>query len=128
MILYVTLGTNDLTRAAAFYDAVLPIVGLIRSTDDPDELGFGPPGGEATVWVGTPYDKGRASFANGAMLALTAPSRASVDAGHATALAHGGTDEGAPGLRDYGPDFYACYFRDPDGNKISLVCLTPTPG
>ena len=50
---------------------------------------------------------------------------AAVDACHAAGLAQGGTDEGAPGLRDYGPDFYACYLRDPDGNKLSAVCDQP---
>ncbi len=54
------------------------------------------------------------------MVALTAPDRASVDAFHAAALVHGGTDDGAPGLR-YRPDFYSCYVRDPDGNKLSAV-------
>jgi catechol 2,3-dioxygenase-like lactoylglutathione lyase family enzyme len=128
VILYVTLGTNDLTRAAAFYDRVLPILGLVRLCEDPAELGYGPAGADladAVVWVGTPYDKGRANFGNGAMLALTADTRKAVDAAHAAALSHGGQDEGAPGLRRYGPHFYAAYVRDPDGNKLSFVCRTP---
>jgi predicted lactoylglutathione lyase len=61
------------------------------------------------------------------MPALLAHSRAAVDAFHAAGLAAGGTDEGAPGLRPYAPDFYACYLRDPDGNKLSAVCRSPAP-
>ena len=58
------------------------------------------------------------------MPALIAATRSAVDAFHAAGLAAGGTDEGAPGLRPYGSSFYACYLRDPDGNKISAVCET----
>ena len=57
------------------------------------------------------------------MVALWAKSWCEVDAFHAAALAHGGTSEGAPGLRlAYNPDFYAAYVRDPDGNKLAVVC------
>lgn len=60
------------------------------------------------------------------MVALHAKTRAAVDASHAAALAQGGADEGAPGLRPhYGPNFYAGYFRDPDGNKLAVVCRAP---
>ena len=59
------------------------------------------------------------------MLALRAATRAQFDGFHAAALAHGGTDEGGPGLR-YSPTFYSCYVRDPDGNKLSAVCDGPT--
>ena len=58
------------------------------------------------------------------MLALTAGTRAAVDAFHAAALANGGSDEGKPGLR-YSEHFYSCYVRDPDGNKLSAVCTKP---
>jgi catechol 2,3-dioxygenase-like lactoylglutathione lyase family enzyme len=127
MIYYVTLGTNDLQRAEAFYDRVMPTLGLVRSYENPAELSYGPQGAEPILWVGPPYDKGRASFGNGAMLAFTATTRDQVDAAHAAAMATGGSDEGPPGLRRYGPHFYACYFRDPDGNKISIVCQAAEP-
>jgi predicted lactoylglutathione lyase len=55
------------------------------------------------------------------MPAFDAPTRSAVDAFYTAALENGGTDEGAPGLR-YRPNFYACYVRDPDGNKLSAVC------
>lgn len=126
MFLYITLGTNDVPRAAAFYDAVLAPLGLTRWATEPDEVGYAAPGDtRGRLWVTRPYDGRAASVGNGSMPAFAAPSRAAVDAFHAAGLAHGGTDEGAPGLRPYGPHFYACYLRDPDGNKLSAVCETP---
>ena len=71
-----------------------------------------------------PYDGNAATVGNGSMPSFEAPSRAAVDAFHRAALAHGGTDEGAPGIRDaYGPEFYVAYVRDPDGNKLAAVCI-----
>ncbi|MFM7444877.1 MAG: VOC family protein, partial [Tabrizicola sp.] len=73
-----------------------------------------------------PFDGNPASVGNGTMVSFLAQTRAQVDAFHAAALAHGGTDEGAPGLRpQYGPHFYAAYVRDPDGNKLNAVCYRP---
>jgi predicted lactoylglutathione lyase len=90
-----------------------------------EEIGYAPQD-QATVsfYITEPFDKAPATQGNGSMLAFKAATRAAVDAFHATALASGGTDEGAPGLR-YTPDFYACYVRDPDGNKLSAVCIKP---
>jgi catechol 2,3-dioxygenase-like lactoylglutathione lyase family enzyme len=123
MLLYITLGTNDLARAKRFYDAVMPEIGHVLRHLDPDEIGYGPKDAPRTqFWVNKPFDGARATVGNGSMPAFIAPSRAAVDAFHRAGLANGGTDEGAPGLRPYGPDFYACYLRDPDGNKISAVC------
>lgn len=129
MILYITLGTNDLGRAARFYDAVMPTLGLQRRHADDREIGYGDAApARIRFWVTTPFDGQPATAGNGAMPALIAPSRAAVDAFHAAGLAAGGTDEGAPGLRPYGPGFYACYLRDPDGNKLSAVCDSAAPG
>lgn len=126
MLLYITLGTNDIPRARTFYDAVMPTLGHILRQGDDTELCYGPSGdGGLCLWIDTPYNKLPATIGNGSMLAFTADRRAAVDAFHAAGLAAGGTDEGAPGLRPYGPHFYACYLRDPDGNKISAVCETP---
>lgn len=126
MIHYITLGTNDAPRAGRFYDAVLAPLGMVRRFDELDEVGYGAPAPEPIrLWVGTPYDERPATLGNGSMLALLAPSRTAVDEFHAAGLAAGGTDEGAPGLRPYGPHFYACYLRDLDGNKISAVCEAP---
>jgi len=128
MFLYITLGTNDLIAARRFYDAVMPTIGQICREADDREIGYGPPdGSRIRLWVTHPHDGKPATVGNGAMPAFDAATRAVVDAFHAAALAHGGTDEGAPGLRPYGPDFYSCYVRDPDGNKLSAVCQRPVP-
>ena len=126
MILYATLGTNDLARALRFYDAVLAPLGVVRRVTKPDEAGYGTQeDGRCRIWIVRPFDKHPASRGNGSMLALEAPDRATVDAVHAAGLAHAGSDDGPPGVRSYHPHFYACYLRDPDGNKISAVCETP---
>lgn len=122
MFLYITLGTNDLARARPFYAAIMETLGhrLLQDTDG--EFGYGPrEAAHPTLYVTLPFDGKPATVGNGSMPAFDAPSRAAVDAFHAAALTHGGTDEGAPGLR-YSPTFYSCYVRDPDGNKLSAVC------
>lgn len=136
MFSYVTLGTRDLARAMRFYDAALAPLGHLRIEDyDPDDRsaawGLDDPGPH--LWVTQPFDGGPATVGNGTMVSFLAETRAAVDAFHAAALAQGGTDEGAPGLRpQYGPQFYAAYVRDPDGNKLNAVCYradtTAAPG
>lgn len=129
MFSYVSLGTRDLARAMRFYDAVLAPLGHARIEDyDPEDRsaawGLDDPGPH--LWVTQPFDGQPASVGNGTMVSFLAGSRAAVDAFHAAALAHGGTDEGTPGLRlQYGPHFYAGYVRDPDGNKLNAVCYRP---
>lgn len=124
--LYLTLGTNDLSRAARFYDAALAPLGLIRRATEETEVGYGFSSDKRTrLWITLPFDGRAATVGNGSMPALVAPSQESVRAFHAAALAHGGTDEGAPGLRPYGPAFFAAYVRDPDGNKLSAVHESP---
>jgi catechol 2,3-dioxygenase-like lactoylglutathione lyase family enzyme len=130
MILYVTVGTNDVKRARTFYDAALKPIGMVCSFENEAEVGYGeispsPDSRARTFYVTKPFLKAPASWGNGTMVAFDAPSRAAVDAFHLAALAHGGTDEGAPGLRPYHANFYACYVRDPDGNKLSAVCEKP---
>ncbi len=122
--LYLTLGTNDLARAARFYDAALAPLGLARRTTLETEIGYGHPAdSRARLWITLPFDGNPASVGNGSMPALVAASSEAVRAFHAAALAHGGSDEGAPGPRPYGQGFYAAYVRDPDGNKLSAVHL-----
>jgi len=130
MISHVTIGTNDLARARAFYDAALAPLGLVCRYAGPGALGYGPPRGRLRpdgasvmqLWVMTPFDRAPATPGNGWHVALIAPTRAAVDAFHAAALAAGGTDEGPPGLRPhYHATYYAAYVRDPDGNKLQAV-------
>jgi catechol 2,3-dioxygenase-like lactoylglutathione lyase family enzyme len=121
-LLYITLGTNDLTVAARFYDAALAPLGFVRRATEATELGYGLPQDRRTrIWITLPFDGKPATVGNGSMPAFVAPSQEAVRAFHQAALAAGGTDEGAPGLRPYGPQFFAAYVRDPDGNKLSAV-------
>ena len=127
MLLYVTLGSNDILRSRRFYDAVSKPLGMKCDFNDDDYLGYGrldrPEGQrECILWIGRPYLKLPATWGNGTMIALAALTRKSVDEFYAAGLANGGTDEGAPGLRPFHANFYAAYLRDPDGNKISAVC------
>ena len=132
MFTYVCLGTNDLERAARFYDATLGALGHQRCdvAGEPSWEGWVGWGRyerrgavELALWVCPPFDGRPATAGNGTMIALSARSWSEVDRFHAAALAHGGTSEGAPGLRpQYNPDFYAAYVRDPDGNKVAVVC------
>lgn len=120
--LYLTLGTNDVARAARFYDAALAPLGMIRRATEPTEVGYGLPDDRRTrLWITLPFDGKPATVGNGSMPALVAPSQEAVKAFHAAALANGGSDDGSPGLRPYGPTFFAAYVRDPDGNKLSAV-------
>ena len=126
MLLYTTVGTNDLARAGRFYDAALSPLGYIRQRQAPGEIGYAADGDvRCRFWVVEPFNREPATFGNGVTIAFDAPSRASVDAFHAAALAEGGTDEGAPGLRPFHANFYAAFVRDHDGNKLAAVCEKP---
>lgn len=122
MIGYVTLGTNDLARAARFYDAIAAELGTARMFETATSVAWGDPGGAPGIAVIAPFDGQPATAGNGTMVALEAKDAAQVDRLHALALAHGGTCEGAPGPR--GDTFYAAYFRDPDGNKLNAFIMT----
>jgi catechol 2,3-dioxygenase-like lactoylglutathione lyase family enzyme len=140
MFTYVCLGTDDLARAAPFYDAVLGALGHTRCDTSAEAdwdgwIGWGSyqdhGAREEALWLCTPFDGRAATQGNGTMVALRATTWTQVDAFHAAALAHGGTSEGAPGLRpQYDADFYAAYVRDPDGHKLAAVCrgFTAPPG
>ena len=127
MFSHITVGTRDLQRAAAFYDAVLIPLGLKRRQVVPDG------GPEAACWVHPnrtlprfyvymPFNREPASAGNGNMVAFLAPNEAAVDEAHRAGLASGGTSEGEPGARPhYGLGYYGAYLRDPDGNKVHVV-------
>ena len=121
MIGYVTLGTNDLARGAAFYDAIAAEMGVGRMMDFESFIAWGEPGGGAGIALTKPFDGNPASVGNGVMAALQAQDKDQVDRIYEIALANGATDEGAPGPR--GEGFYAGYFRDPDGNKLNAFVM-----
>ena len=132
MIGYVTLGSDNMPRARAFYDELLgSTIGAKRIMEFGDEAGgftmwgtgFDKPG----LAVTNPYNKEPAAAGNGNMSAIAMNSRAKVDEIHAKALELGGSCEGPPGVRgDEGPQaFYGAYFRDLDGNKLAAFCIGP---
>ena len=129
MIGYVTVGTNDLDRARAFYDTLLAEIGARRVMQF-DESGFTMYGTGARapgLAVTRPYDGNEARPGNGTMAAIGVSSRDKVRRLHARALELGGSDEGRPGVR--GPEgekaFYGAYFRDLDGNKLCVFRMGP---
>jgi catechol 2,3-dioxygenase-like lactoylglutathione lyase family enzyme len=126
MIDHVSLGVTDIARSKAFYDAALKPLGMTRIYDYEGGLGYGA-GEKATFWIGAPLDPGRPVRAGGGThVAFLAPDRAAVDAFHRAALAAGGKDDGAPGLRPiYHPDYYGAFVLDPDGHKIEACCHAP---
>jgi catechol 2,3-dioxygenase-like lactoylglutathione lyase family enzyme len=118
MIGYVTLGTNDLPRAAGFYDALLAELGAKRLWDFGRGIGWGTAEDKPSLAIMKPYDGHTASVGNGVMVGLLADSRDSVDRVYRKALELGGKDEGLAGPR--GEGFYVGYFRDLDGNKLCV--------
>lgn len=118
MIGYVTLGSDDLSRAGAFYDALLAEFGAKRFMENERLVIWGSGPGAPMLGVIRPNDGQPASVGNGVMVALAAGSREAVDKLYAKALSLGASDEGAPGERM--PGFYAGYFRDPDGHKLNF--------
>ncbi len=132
MIGYVTLGTDDMARGCAYFDALFESIGAKRLMDFPAEDGspgfvmWGTAMSQPGVCLTRPYDKQAANCGNGNMVALVMDSPARVDAFHAKALELGGTDEGAPGYRgDPKFGYYFSYFRDPDGHKMAAFNITP---
>lgn len=121
MISHISLPVADLARARRFYDAVSQPLGWGRVWDEADALGYGWKGRE---FLNLLAREQAAPTPAGFHLAFVAPDREAVDAFYAAALAHGGTDEGPPGIRmQYSPTYYAAFVRDPDGHKLEAVHL-----
>ncbi len=126
MFSHVTVGTNNMPLAEAFYDALLTPLGLKQRRVEPDG------GPVAKCWIGdaplprfyvyTPYNADAASHGNGSMVAFLADTPDQVRAAYGAALLIGGTCEGPPGPCAYGDGYYGAYLRDPDGNKIHIAC------
>ena len=124
MIGYVLLGTNDIGRAAAFYDALLGVIGAGRFMESERFIAWAVAPDKPSLGVCLPYDGKAASVGNGTMIALTVDSNEQVDAMYRKALELGAADEGKPGPRGTS-GFYAAYFRDLDGNKLNCYCWKP---
>lgn len=124
MFSHVTVGTRDVNRAKAFYEAVFAPLGLVLRTHTEHWVSFCAPEHEFPFFtVLKPFDDAEPSAGNGAMTAFLAPDRAAVDAAYAAATRLAATCEGPPGLRPhYHAHYYGAYFRDPDGNKLHVVC------
>ena len=121
MLGYVTLGTNDIDKASAFYDALLAPLGAKRLMNTESFILWGTSMNEASLAITKPFDGKAQTVGNGVMAALQVDSKETAAALHAKALELGGQDEGAPGPR--GEGFYAGYFRDVDGNKLNAFVM-----
>jgi lactoylglutathione lyase len=129
MFSHLFVGVRDFERALAFYQPLMEALGLPQRFCDRDRpwAGWQTPGGPRPLFlIGSPHDGQLHERGNGQMVAFLAANRATVDTAYQLALASGGVSEGAPGLRpDYHADYYGAYFRDPDGNKLCVVCHAP---
>lgn len=124
MIGYVTLGTNDLEKAVAFYDELLGVLGAGRFMETPGRfVAWAVAPDQPAISVTTPWDGKPATVGNGTMVALIVDSKAKVHQVYEKAMALGGQDEGPPGPRT--DNFYAAYFRDLDGNKLNVFVMGP---
>lgn len=123
MIHHVSIGTNDLARARAFYDPIMALLGLRLILAEERSVNYGT--GDILFSVEVPVDDRPASPGNGVHVAFAARDRGMVRDFHRTALARGASDDGAPGLRPkYDANYYGAFVRDPDGNKIEAVTFS----
>lgn len=128
MLHHISFGVSDIERSAAFYDAVFKPLGYSRVWEDlnPGDanqgVGYGLPGNEDAFAIKLRGENAHCP-GQGFHLAIAAPGRSAVALFHEAALAHGGQDNGAPGLRaHYGPDYFAAFIIDPDGYRLEAVC------
>lgn len=126
MLDHVSITVSDIAVAEPFYDAIMAALGVVKVGARGDWLGYGErarPEHPDRVYLS--IRKGdRPGPAYGRHWCFKATSRAVVDAFWQAGLAHGGVDQGAPGLRDYHPGYYAAFIADPDGNRLEAVCHT----
>ncbi|VAW41437.1 Lactoylglutathione lyase and related lyases [hydrothermal vent metagenome] len=122
MIGYITLGTNDLPRAVAYYDELMKLLGAGRFLEDESFVAWSQSAESPGFSVTKPFDGKKATVGNGVMIALNVENKEQVHALYNKAIELGGTDEGKPGLRS-DDGFYCGYFRDLDGNKLNVFCM-----
>jgi catechol 2,3-dioxygenase-like lactoylglutathione lyase family enzyme len=114
---HISIGARDIAKAKTFYDAALKPLGITRLSADEMSLGYGKEA--AGFWIYAAERQVPDDPKSGLHICFTAPSRESVAAFHSAALAHGGRDNGKPGLRkDYGPHYYAAFVHDPEGYRL----------
>jgi predicted lactoylglutathione lyase len=121
MIGYVTLGTNDMSRASHFYDELFSVVGGKRTMETEKFIAWGNDPKAPMLFVIKPADGGQATIGNGVMVALAAKDKEEVNKIYQKAITLGGKCEGPAGPR--GEGFYAGYFRDADGNKLCAFVM-----
>ena len=120
MITYLTIGTNDLAKASAFFEQLLTELPARKAYQTDTLVAWQFDNGGPLLMVNQPSDGKVATVGNGSMVALAVETPLRVDELHARALSLGASDEGAPGYR--GRRFYGAYFRDLDGNKFNFHC------
>ncbi len=127
MLDHVSIGVKDLERSRRFYDAALRPLGLVRTVDFQGRgSDYGAMAGQLGVEFTITREPNEVLPPAGMHLCFRAPNRDAVRAFHAAALAAGGSDDGAPGIRPlYHPDYYAAFVLDPDGHRIEAVCHAP---
>ncbi len=124
MLDHVSLGVADVARTRKFYDAALAPLGYRRLSNSDESLGYG--ADSVALWLNEAARPVPADRESGLHFCFVAPSRKAVDQFHQAALAQGGVDNGAPGLRaDYGDNYYAAFVVDPDGYRIEAYCSQP---
>jgi len=124
MLDHISLGVRDVARAKRFYDAALQPLGFTCLSEGDDSLGYGRDA--VALWINHAQRPVAPDDASGLHVCFVAPTRKSVQAFHAAALAAGGRDNGEPGLRaDYGEHYYAAFVVDPDGYRLEAYCGRP---
>lgn len=122
MIGYVTLGTNNKTKAEKFYDELLKEIGGKRFMETEQFTAYSSSQDKPGIGITKPFDGKPATVGNGTMVALQVETPEKVNSFYKKAISLGATDEGKPGPRGEG-GFYAAYFRDLDGNKLNVFCF-----
>jgi catechol 2,3-dioxygenase-like lactoylglutathione lyase family enzyme len=121
---HVSIGVRDAAASKRFYDAALAPLGYTCLSKSPGSLGYGR--AAVALWIGEAERPVKADKGSGLHFCFAAPDREGVDAFHAAALANGGHDNGAPGLRPgYGENYYAAFVVDPDGYRLEAYCNAP---
>jgi len=121
---HVSIAVRSVEACRPFYDAVMGALEAPKVYDRPDALGYGErnrPGSAGHTYISV-FQEAGVTAAERRHYCFRAASRQQVEAFHAAALAHGGRDNGAPGLRErYHPGYYAAFVLDPEGTRLEAV-------